>query len=165
MAGDVIACALFPGDTVKFTTWNGTSDVLYPRLADTVGGAWEQRSLPWPPPVDVDESVSSVEIFSTYGGGFWWQGEATPTQVVKGISFQQDPYRADPCDIGAVFDGVPRWAACALGWRLRNEVTIRKNDRGSWCVYVDDELVSDHRTRDGAATSANQLIRAYRETS
>lgn len=37
-------------------------------------------------------------------------------------------------------------------------VTIGKNERGAWCVYIDGRLISDHRTRDGAATSANQLI-------
>jgi len=41
-----------------------------------------------------------------------------------------------------------------------SDVTIGKNERGVWCVYLDGRVLSTHATRDGAATSANQIIRA-----
>ena len=40
-----------------------------------------------------------------------------------------------------------------------SQVTIGKR-RSSWCVYLDGKFISDHATRDGAATAANNLIRA-----
>ena len=41
-----------------------------------------------------------------------------------------------------------------------SDVQVRKNSNGSWSVYTDGRMVSDHRTYDGAATSANQHIEA-----
>lgn len=35
-------------------------------------------------------------------------------------------------------------------------VRIGKNDRGAWCVWVDGNLVSDHASRDAAATAARR---------
>ena len=46
-----------------------------------------------------------------------------------------------------------------------SDVTIGKNERGTWCVYIDGRLISTHRSRDGAAISANQLIEAERSLS
>lgn len=48
----------------------------------------------------------------------------------------------------------------AGGFPRSGNVTVRKNERGSWSVYADGRIVSDHATRDGAATAANNLIRA-----
>ena len=42
-------------------------------------------------------------------------------------------------------------------------IDIGKNERGAWCVYFDGQVISDHRTRDGAAAAANNLIRAEQE--
>lgn len=54
----------------------------------------------------------------------------------------------DPCTVcGAPADGV-------CGYEL--SVTIAKNPRGAWSVYLDGRFVSDHRDRDGAAKAARQ---------
>lgn len=42
-------------------------------------------------------------------------------------------------------------------------IDVGKNGRGTWCVYFDGQVISDHRTRDGAATAANNLIRAEQD--
>ena len=35
-------------------------------------------------------------------------------------------------------------------------VAIGKNERGAWCVLIDGAVVSDHSTRDAAATAARR---------
>lgn len=41
-----------------------------------------------------------------------------------------------------------------------NVVSVRKNEQGAWCVYVNGEFVSDHRSHDGARIAAQALANA-----
>jgi hypothetical protein len=43
---------------------------------------------------------------------------------------------------------------------VSGRVTIAKNERGAWCVYIDGALISDHRLRDGAVNAARAHIAA-----
>lgn len=66
--------------TLKYTVYNGTSDILTPRLYDTVGEAWDKRRT--------DSSYIScpckpqpVEIWTVYGGEFGWKADGCEHRV------------------------------------------------------------------------------------
>lgn len=42
-------------------------------------------------------------------------------------------------------------------------VEVRKNERGTWCVYVDGRMISDHATHTAARISAQNIVNAERE--
>ena len=42
-------------------------------------------------------------------------------------------------------------------------ISVRRNERGAWCVYVRGQFISDHRSRDGAVATARQLERFEQE--
>lgn len=35
-------------------------------------------------------------------------------------------------------------------------IEVRRNERGSWCVYIDGRIISDHATHAAARTAAAQ---------
>lgn len=66
---------------VRFTTYSGTADVLRPTLHGTphAAGAMGDAGDPWTPcPCS---TVSPVEVWTTYGGGFGWSALACPHRV------------------------------------------------------------------------------------
>jgi hypothetical protein len=77
-------------------------------LYDTPAEAWDVYTNFRPDAWGTDEQFARyrgakgqpVEIFTDYGGGFWWRGEALPEWVTDGI----EPYEIE------YFDGVPDWA-------------------------------------------------------
>ncbi len=76
----------FPDGTIRYGIYDGTSDILQPRLFETTGEAWDcyqddRRNL-WDIPYghfpdDVAWQIFDVVIYSDYGGGSWWKGKAT----------------------------------------------------------------------------------------
>ena len=36
------------------------------------------------------------------------------------------------------------------------KVEVRKNERGAWCVFLDDRVVSDHATHEAARIAARR---------
>lgn len=92
------ALVRFPDGTIKETTYHGTSDVLDDRLDESYVGF----DLRWP-----------VEIWTNYGGGFWWKGLATRGEVVAGNMPWGDEdfwghWVEEPAEI---HDGDPAWVA------------------------------------------------------
>jgi hypothetical protein len=42
-------------------------------------------------------------------------------------------------------------------------ITVAKNERGAWCVYIDGQFISDHATHTAARVAArNHYIAAVR---
>ncbi len=37
-------------------------------------------------------------------------------------------------------------------------VTVGRNERGAWCVYLDGRMVSDHRTQEAARIAARRHL-------
>ena len=37
-------------------------------------------------------------------------------------------------------------------------VSVAKNERGAWCVYLDGHMVSDHRTQEAARVAARRHL-------
>jgi hypothetical protein len=35
-----------------------------------------------------------------------------------------------------------------------NNIEVKKNERGSWCVYIDGKFISDHATHTAARLTA-----------
>lgn len=66
--------------TLKYTIYNGTSDILVPRLYDTTQEAWDKRrtDLPY---VSCPCEPRPVEIWTVYGGGFGWKAEGCEHRV------------------------------------------------------------------------------------
>lgn len=62
-----------------FYEYNGTADVVISHLHDTMQGVLDGwRKSPW---LDCkcDKGMEPVEIYSSYGGGFYWDGMACRT--------------------------------------------------------------------------------------
>lgn len=43
---------------------------------------------------------------------------------------------------------------------MSDVVTVRRNERGSWCVYVRGNFISDHATHAAARAAAQNVARA-----
>lgn len=41
----------------------------------------------------------------------------------------------------------------------RETFGVRKNERGAWCVYYGERMVSDHATRDGAVAAYRNHVK------
>lgn len=109
------AAVLFPDGEIRYGIYNGTSDVMYPSLYATVDEAWDawsnsqsrsKSSFPrirelWEKGAATE--VFDVAIYSDYGGGWSWRGQATTTDIVDGL----DPY--DDSHAPTRIDGEPEW--------------------------------------------------------
>ena len=73
-----LALVRFGDGRVRYGVYHGTSDILYPSLHDSSEAAWRDKhhGTGDTPPV-----MEPVIIYSDYGGGFWWDGEATRNYV------------------------------------------------------------------------------------
>lgn len=109
------AAVRFPDGTVKACIYNGTSDILVPRLYDTTGEAWEARKNgadAWPDPEGEPEPVI---VYSDYGGGFWWEAKATRNTVLPdfcdpfGVCEDQSGRLPHGRKRAEVHDEVPAW--------------------------------------------------------
>lgn len=41
---------------------------------------------------------------------------------------------------------------------MGEDIDVRKNERGAWCVYIDGRMVSDHRTAEAARIAARRHL-------
>ncbi len=59
---------------------------------------------------------------------------------------------------GSNWDFVPCRTCAGSGFEPTEqiEVTVGKNERGAWCVYLDGQFVSDHRSHEAARTAARR---------
>lgn len=66
--------------TIKYAVYNGTSDILVPRLYDSSDEAWNQRRIDssyiWCPC-----KPQPIEIWTIYGGEFGWKAEECKHRV------------------------------------------------------------------------------------
>ena len=97
----------FPDGEVRHCIYHGTSDTLVPQLFDTSREAWDTARTGWPETGEVSGEVFDVEIYSDYGGGFYWGGQATREFVLSDFTapFDDDfnPRRIETTD------GEPEW--------------------------------------------------------
>lgn len=107
--------------------YDGTTDVLYPYVLP-LEKCWDEEHKVYSPFKFIPkistqeinynkEDVSPVEIYSDYGGGFFWEGEG-----IEGCGFilsqsrcpwgncYPDPWTGDTSDMIEVCDGAPEWA-------------------------------------------------------
>lgn len=93
----------FPDGTVKFTVYHGTSDVMFATLYDTLAEAWDSKSDRFAEP---NGPLEDVEIYSDYGYGFWWHGQAARNAIdPRFLSWWSDDGKNDLDR----FDGTPDW--------------------------------------------------------
>jgi hypothetical protein len=81
------ALVRFPDGTVRCTLYNGTVDMLFPALRDTIADAWDRNHPDRgngfdPDPADGFEEEFAVVIATDYGSGFYWPGRATRSLVI-----------------------------------------------------------------------------------
>jgi hypothetical protein len=109
------AAVLFPDGTIKCGMYCGTTDMLWPRLFDTLDEAWEtyertcRDTKQWlsafypREPLEVN-SGEPVRIFENYGGGYEWGGFATREFVTSELDLMEieDVTNYD-------FDSEPAW--------------------------------------------------------
>lgn len=91
----------FPDGTVRYGSYNDTSDVARPRLFTYLIDArrYEPTLTDW---TDWRAGEGEpVDLATDYGGGFQWSGTATPTRLTSGY----EPFEDDLC-----IDGLPDWA-------------------------------------------------------
>lgn len=94
----------FSDGTVKWCEYNGTSDVMLPALFDTQDQLVQNwRKQGWHDCLCVD-THEPVEIYSSYGSGYHWSGQACRSckLIVKGCNPDDDG--CEECR------GVPEWA-------------------------------------------------------
>lgn len=105
---------------IYYGCYNGTVDVLLPFLctpqecydekidcycAITYCMELSRKSDVWRFPDDVTD-LDDVEIYSDYGGGFYWSGKGS--ESIKMVDYaSQDPWET-PCE--DIVDGMPEWA-------------------------------------------------------
>lgn len=99
------AAVLFPDGTIKYTTYQNTSDVLRPTLHDTLDAAWNHTESWASLRESADDPEEDVKIFVDYGGGFWWYGQANRKAVTSTLLIG--------CAEFDIFDGEPEW----VRWR------------------------------------------------
>ncbi len=101
------AVVKFSDGTIRWAVYHGTVDVLIPTLHDSASEAFAGRS--WIADV---RPAEDVEIYTDYGGGFWWTGQATRDQV-RPESCQ--PFGAESLsgevliETAIIYDGRPEW--------------------------------------------------------
>ena len=83
--------------------YNGTSDICNPSLCDDINDVW--CSHDW---TECDcRQDEPVEIYSDYGGGFYWNGRAC--RHCKAITEKLEPWSDDEDEIVSITDGQPEW--------------------------------------------------------
>jgi hypothetical protein len=86
-----------------FYRYNGTSDICNPCLYDNSNDIWTHNE--WEEcTCNHDEPV---EIYSDYGGGFYWQGRAC--RYCNAITEGLEPWPSDEKEYIDITDGQPEW--------------------------------------------------------
>lgn len=115
------AAVRFQDGTVKWGIYDGTSDILIPRLFDGPDEPWDayyadRKGLPkvelWP---EAEGEPEPVTIYSDYGGGWTWESMATRNVVTEGL----DPFEYVEDLSSAEYkrprtDGTPEWFSEAI---------------------------------------------------
>ena len=82
--------------------YDGTSDICIPSLCDDIEDIWKDNG--WSRcKCGHDESV---EIYSDYGSGFYWEGRAC--RHCKAITKSLEPWSNED-EIVSITDGQPEW--------------------------------------------------------
>ena len=104
---------------IYFGCYEGTSDTMNPYICtpeecydekvDCYCSIWYCRNLgrqhkEWIFPTDIDD-LDEVEIYSDYGGGFYWAGIGS--ESIKMIDSPVDEF--GELDFGKITDGRPEW--------------------------------------------------------
>lgn len=106
---------LFPDNTIRYGIYDGTSDILQPRLFATSREPWDAYygAVDMHPPSGYDaSSAATVLIYCDYGGGSEWEGKATRDYVVSECDAMQIPIEAiTDYDL----DSEPSWVTWQAG--------------------------------------------------
>lgn len=99
------AAVRFEDGSVRWCLYNGTSDVLAPKLYDELQQAWDGYYDPdidnWATD-DTTEKPKPVEICTDYGAGFHWHGTATHDRVIGPLlDNENEDYE--------IIRGIPDW--------------------------------------------------------
>ncbi len=97
-----LAAVRFPDGVIKFTVYNGTSDVLIAGLADEAEQAGSGDRFPSP-----EGQLEEVEIATTYGSGFWWKGLAARNAVLDAYVVPLGDFLGN--NAVETKDGLPSW--------------------------------------------------------
>jgi hypothetical protein len=96
----------FNDGLIKYYLYHGSSDTCYTSLYDKVSDV----------AVDYTEcncgKSEPVEIYSDYGGGFYWKGKACRDcdSITKGSDFDDGDYWGNnPIEVPEITDGKPKW--------------------------------------------------------
>jgi hypothetical protein len=99
----------FPNDRVMFYEYSGCTDIAKPILYDTLTELLHN----WRKPQEVNPCTHEgveVEIYSSYGEGFYWTGKACSTCCL--ITDKRMPFEEEEGFI--IIDGKPSWAVKVL---------------------------------------------------
>lgn len=102
-------CVRFDDGAIKWTIYDGSSDVMLPRLFDTPMGPWDALRAGGDLWLVVEGEGEHVLIYSDYGHGFWWEGTAGRDGIIGPL----EPWDPDV----EQHDGQPEWV------RFKAEIT------------------------------------------
>lgn len=102
--------------------YDGTADVLYPYVLP-LEKCWNEEHKVYDPFKFIPEThirkmgydkeeISPVEIYSDYGGGFFWQGKGVEKYgfILSQSCYPWRDYYPDTSDVIEIIDGTPKWA-------------------------------------------------------
>lgn len=97
----------FPDGTIKYGIYNGTVDIFFRPLFNSVDEAWEAWREFYTGECDdskwlnnYDDTYYDVEIADSYGGGTTYIGRASKTQIVSAINIDY---------MNKIKSGLPEW--------------------------------------------------------
>jgi hypothetical protein len=98
---------LLADSRIRYGIYEGTSDTCFERLFEQYDDAWEAYIRGTISDFPATDSVEQdAEIYSDYGGGFWWPGRATSDRLIGPLDW--DSFYE------SMLDGCPDWAKEAL---------------------------------------------------
>ena len=88
---------------LMYYLYDGTSDICNPNLCDSMDDVWQDHK--WSKCNCYQDEP--VEIYSDYGGGFYWNGKACRhcNVITKGL----EPWTDDEDEVISITDGQPDW--------------------------------------------------------
>ena len=105
----------FPDGAIYYYDYNGTSDVCVPVLVPHVTDV-KLRGMGWRECGCQEPQHEDVEIYSDYGGGFYWPGRACR----KCLTITNGLTTDSAFEAGLEKGGVPPWLPDADGWPCRS---------------------------------------------
>lgn len=109
-----VGAVRFKNGDVKYFEYNESVDVCIPKLFNTfeefISSNWKWINTQ----SNCEHNIEDVDIYTTYGGGFYWKGTACKKcmMIIGGIN----PYNLRDRDGKELFiedvivDGIPKWA-------------------------------------------------------